>query len=335
MQSENTEAASSWMPTASLTALKQSARLRCVIHQWMQSQDVLEVCTPALSGSATTDPFVESLVVRPCRVGGKARYLHTSPEFAMKRILCAYPEQDIYQIARVFRAEEQGRYHVSQFSLLEWYRTGMNHLTLMQDVEALLRTVWIAFQRDFAGVDKCSYSQEVFKRLGHWPDDLSAELIKQYFDDKGRSFPPGIELDRGAALDLFIDEFVLPEFDKSRLTFLYEYPRSQASLARIGKSDSGHPVAERFEVYAGQVELANGFHELADATQQRQRFEQDSRTRQERTQQHMPIDENLLSALSAGLPDCAGIAVGLDRLLMVLCDYTHINQVLSFGDDNA
>lgn len=324
-----------WKPSASLTTLKQSARLRRAIHGWMHDQDILEVCTPALSYSATTDPCIESLVVHPPGDDNCLRYLHTSPEFAMKRILCAYPHQDIYQIASVFRAEEQGRFHVSQFNMLEWYRTGMDHWELMQDVEALLTHLWTVFDLEFPGVETLSYSQEVFDRLQRWPDELEASLVKDYFNQYERSFPAGLESDLTASLDLFMDEFVLPGFDKEKITFLFEYPSSQAALARIGTGSAGNPVAERFEVYKGQVELANGFHELADVSTQRQRFEVDLQTRETNGQQGVPIDENLLSALSVGLPDCAGIAVGLDRLNMVLGNHAHISDVLSFSDANA
>lgn len=335
MEAEGAEKPAQWKPTASLTALKQAASLRGAVHQWMSDQDILEVCTPALSVSATTDPHVESLVVKSMGSSDSERYLHTSPEFAMKRILCAYPKQDIYQIASVFRAEEQGRYHVSQFTMLEWYRTGMNHMALMRDAEDLLRHLWMAFELEFPGVDTLSYSQAVFNKLGLWPDELEAGVIKDYFDGHVRSFPTGLESDSSASLDLFIDEFVLPEFDKERVTFLFEYPSSQAALARIGKGSAGRPVAERFEIYVGQIELANGFHELADVSLQRQRFENDIQTRKTHGQHSVPIDENLLDALAIGLPDCAGIAIGLDRLQMVLGNHAHIQDVLSFSDENA
>lgn len=335
MNAESAAGAVPWQPTASLTALKQSASLRRAIRDWMETQEILEVWTPALSMSGTTDPQVESLVVLSSGEPGDERYLHTSPEFAMKRILCAYPEQDIYQIATVFRSEEQGRYHTSQFNMLEWYRTGMDHLALMQDVEKLFRHVWDSFDLEFVGIDRCSYSQEVFNKLGHWPDELPPALIKTYFNDHQRSFPTGLESYPAASLDLFVDEFVLPGFHTSRITFLSEYPSSQAALARIGTGSSGQQVAERFEVYLGTVELANGFHELADASMQRDRFKCETQSRELQDQRRIPMDEYLLSALSVGLPDCAGIALGLDRLQMVIGKYTHINQVLSFGDEVA
>ena len=324
-----------WKPTASLNTLKQAAALRQAIREWMQYQGVLEVCTPPLSYSANTDPQVESLEVMPSDGTARQRYLHTSPEFAMKRLLCAYPETDLYQIATVFRAEEQGRHHTSQFNLLEWYRVGMDHLALMQDMQALLSTIWQVFGSEYPGSDRRSYCQEVFDRLGQWPDELDGELIKNYFANQQRSFPDGLETDVAASLDLFMDEFVLPEFCKSKVTFLFEYPASQAALARIATTASGLQVAERFEVFVGPVELANGFHELSDPVQQHQRFEQDLHQRASRSQRGVPVDEHLLAALSSGLPDCAGVALGLDRLHMVLGNHDHIQQVGPFSDDNA
>jgi len=296
---------------------------------------VLEVCTPPLSYCANTDPQVESLVALDPGGSMMQRYLHTSPEFAMKRLLCAYPDTDLYQIACVFRAEEYGRFHTSQFNLLEWYRIGMDHLALMRDMEALLAHVWRAFGRELPEVETRSYCQEVFERLGQWPDQLDGERVREYFKEKRRSFPEGLEADLTASLDLFMDEFVLPEFGQSSVTFLSEYPASQAALARVATTDTGRQVAERFEVFIGQVELANGFHELSDAKQQRHRFEQDLQLRSSRSQRAMPIDENLLAALSSGLPDCAGVALGIDRLHMVVGEYDHIQQVVPFSDEHA
>lgn len=334
--SQSNDSLSLWRPSASLQALKQAALVRSVVHQWMAEYNILEVFTPALSVAGTTDPQIESLVVRGDGKNHALRYLHTSPEFAMKRILCAYPEQDIYQLATVFRAEESGRFHNSQFTLLEWYRVGMDHIALMNDVQQLLCAVWNAFEIEFPQIDRKSYVQEVFDRLGQWPDQLTGSQIRHYFLENERSFPQGLESDLSACLDLFMDEFVLPEFGRHRITFLTEYPCSQAALARIGTAThSDCPVAERFEVYIGKVELANGFHELADASVQRQRFEQEQRARQLRHQSAIPIDENLLSALQSGLPDCAGVALGVDRLLMLLGGYQCVEQVMSFSDDNA
>jgi len=230
----------------------------------MQQQDVLEVLTPALSAAANTDPQVESVATRSATDGQASRYLHTSPEFAMKRLLCAYPHTDIYQIATVFRAEESGRFHVSQFAMLEYYRVGMDHHALMIDIEKLLRFIWSSFELSFPVVHTRSYCNEVLLRLGCCFD-----------------------------------------------------------------------VAERFEVFVGRVELGNGFHELANEHTQRARFETDLQVRRERAQAELPLDENLLAALKYGLPDCSGIAMGIDRLLMVLGQHAHINEVLSFDDERA
>ncbi len=334
-----------WRPTASPAALRQAAQLRAAIREWMQQHDVLEVYTPPLSFAANTDPQVESLsVASPSVSQGSAShgtapegrgYLHTSPEFAMKRVLCAYPETDIYQIATVFRAEVQGRFHVSQFTMLEWYRVGMTHWELMQDVEALFTHLWSAFGLTPLPVETCSYCREVHRRLDGWPDDLKGETIRDYFIKHHRSFPEGLESDVAASLDLFMDEFVLPDFNENAITFLYEYPASQAALAKVGNDANGLPVAERFEVFIGRVELANGFHELSDAAVQRTRFITDLEQRRVRSQVPVPIDENLLAALREGLPDCAGVAIGVERLLMILGNYSHINQVTSFSDANA
>ncbi len=325
----------SWQPTASLQALKQAARLRQTLHAWMRSQEILEVWTPSLSSAANTDPQVESLCVSSQAEATGLRYLHTSPEFAMKRLLCAYPDTDIYQIATVFRAEVQGRYHVSQFNMLEWYRVGMDHKALMCDTEALLKQIWQAFDLPYPTAQHRSYCKEVFQLTGFWPDDLEGSTVRDYFAAHGRSFPQGLERDLAACLDLFVDEFVISRFEPNQITFLSEYPASQAALARTGVNDDGQCVAERFEVYAGSVELANGFHELADTNIQRTRFQGDVQIRNQKAQMPMPVDENLLEALEHGLPECAGIAMGIDRLLMVLGNHSHISDVLSFTDDNA
>lgn len=307
----------------------------------MAEQGILEVLTPPLSQAANTDPQVESLVVMPDAQGsgssvqGHARYLHTSPEFAMKRVLCAYPDTDIYQMTTVYRAEVQGRFHVSQFTMLEWYRTGIDHLQLMHDTESLLGDLWQHVGLDRPQIDKRSYCQEVFERLGAWPDDLDGYTVRDYFNKHDRSFPAGLEDDLNACLDLFIDEFILPEFHPEKLTFLFDYPVAQAALARVGVDAQGRRVAQRFEVFFGKLELANGFHELNDAGVQRQRFEAEQRERQIRGLQSVPLDERLLDALKEGLPDCAGIAMGVERLHMVLGKHAHINQVLVFCDDNA
>ena len=324
-----------WQPNASLASLQAGAALRRAIRHWMDEQQVLEVCTPVLSQYATTDPHVLSVNTQD------GRYLHTSPEFAMKRLLAAMVSTnssqapDLYQIAPVFRAGESGRFHNTEFTLLEWYRLGMDHQALMGDVEALLKHLWQAFAQPWPGVQIVRYGIEVHKRLNEWPEKLTVPQIKHYFDDAGKAFPMSIGDDLDAALNLFMDEFVLPDFPANSFTFLTDYPASQSALSRLGIDEAGREVAQRFEVYFGRVELANGFHELKDSATQRQRFEEDLEKRRALGIAPVPMDEHLLQALSAGLPDCAGIALGLERLQMVLGEHDHIDQVLSFNDARA
>lgn len=335
-----------WRPNATLASLRQAAHIRRGIRLWMEQQQVLEVSTACISRAATTDPHIESLVVSDSPDFTRPWYLHTSPEFAMKRLLAAHAAEtalsgdesrqpDIYQICSVYRSGESGRYHNTQFTLLEWYRVGMDHHDLMSDVENLLKHICGAVALAWPGIEKKSYGLEVKERLGVWPELASVELIQSYFRQGNRSYPSSIGEDLDAALDLFMDEFVLPEFSAASFTLLTDYPASQAALSRIGMDDQGRCVAQRFELYRGQVELGNGFHELTDAKEQRLRFEHELVERQNNQMRHVPMDNHLLDALAAGLPDCAGIAIGLERLHMVLCSHEHISDVLSFDDDRA
>ncbi len=302
----------------------------------MEAREILEVCTPILSRHATTDPHVPSVCTT------NERYLHTSPEFPMKRLLAAHAEAadvqvqpDIYQIAPVFRAGEYGTYHNPEFTLLEWYRVGMDHRALMDDTLQLLQHIWQTFDRPWQDAQICRYGVEVQARLGCWPEQATVEIIQAYFDQASRSFPSAIATDLDAALDLFMDEFVLPEFPPDSFTILKDYPESQAALSRLGIDEDGRCVAERFEVYYGSLELGNGFHELTDPLEQRQRFEDDLRKRKTLGEPSMPMDTLLLDALMAGMPECAGIALGLNRLQMALGGYDSIKQVLSFDDQRA
>lgn len=296
----------------------------------MRAQGVLEVSTPALSQSATTDPHIDSLSASVC---DRTRYLQTSPEFPMKRLLAAH-KTSIYQLAKVFRNGELGSQHNTEFTLLEWYRVGFDHHQLMADVERLLVALFAMMGTHLSGSIKVSYVEAVAKLLNMDFDRIQVEDIESLFKNHGKSFPESVdELD--AALDLTVDEFLLPTFEVDHLTFLIDYPADQASLARLSVNSQGVSIAERFEVYLGRIELANGFHELSDSAEQLKRFTADNTTRRLRGLPIMPIDYHLLDALSAGFPDCAGIALGLERLMMVLCGATHIEHVLSFGANNA
>lgn len=324
----------SWRPSASLASLTKSAALRRCIRQWMEEQNILEVCTPVLSRHATTDPHVPSICTND------QRYLHTSPEFPMKRLLAAHAQDsqtqpDLYQIAPVFRAGESGRYHNPEFSLLEWYRVNMDHNALMADTRSLLQHVWQEFGLQWPGVQVRRYGVEVFERLNCWPENASVSIIENFFKEANKSFPTSIGNDLDAALDLFMDEFVINEFPSGTFVLLKDYPSSQAALSRLGVDEHGRCIAERFEVYFGGIELGNGFHELSDSRLQQQRFEDDLQKREQMGEPAMPMDTYLLEALAEGLPDCAGIAIGLNRLHMVIGNHDSIDQVISFTDQRA
>lgn len=316
-----------WRPGASLKTLQQISQLRTAIRQYMHHQQVMEVVTPALSIAATTDPNIHSFKVNDL-------YLHTSPEFPMKRLLAAYA-QDIYQIATVFRDGEAGRYHNAEFSLLEWYRVGMDHVALMDDVSAMFEAIFKQFNMDWQTPNTIRYTEAVSGICRKSFDQIAVEDIEQVFSQHNRSYPQAIGNDLDAAMDLLMDEFVVASFPTDRATFVIDYPASQAALARVVIDKDNLAVAERFELFLGPLELANGFHELSESQEQRERFEHDQNIRAVRQDKAVPMDEHLLNALSHGLPDCAGVAVGLDRLMMLISGAKHIDEVLAFSSNRA
>nr|WP_207146553.1 EF-P lysine aminoacylase EpmA [Ectothiorhodospira mobilis] len=305
--------------------LHRRARLLSDLRAFFARHGVLEVETPYLSAAGTTDPQVGSLSLD---LPGGRRFLHTSPEFPMKRLLAA-GVGDCYQMARVFRADEAGRHHNPEFTLLEWYRVGLDHHRLMDEVEALVRAV------DHEGrageTRRLTYAQALADHAGVDAHGDDAPALARRARDLGLAVEG--ELDRDAWLDLLLSTVVCPAFPPGALTFLYDYPASQAALARIRPGDP--PVAERFELYWGPLELANGFHELGDAAEQRRRFAAERTVRARRGLADVPMDTHLLQALEAGLPDCAGVALGVDRLLMALSGEDDIRRVLAFDAGRA
>jgi lysyl-tRNA synthetase class 2 len=323
-----------WRPAASLEALKLRATLLSRIRDYFARQGVLEVDTPVLSVAGATDPALCSFRTDwhgPSLEGGNTLYLHTSPEFPMKRLLAA-GAGSIYQICKVFRDGEAGRYHNPEFTLLEWYRTGYDHLDLMDEVEVLLREV-LADVTPIGAVDHWTY-RDLFRELaGVDPLADSTQSLARALRTREISPPAGLGMDdRDAWLDLLLTHVVEPAMGKG-LVFIRDYPASQAALARLRPGQP--PVAARFEAYLGGIELANGFHELTDAGEQRARFEQDNARRAGRGDTPVDIDERLLTALSAGLPDCAGVALGIDRLLMAAGRYAGMADVTAFPLERA
>ena len=249
----------------------------------------------------------------------------------MKRLLAA-GSGDIYYLGPVFRAGEVGRRHGPEFTMLEWYRLGFDLDLLMHEVEALLQAQ-IAAHRALQPATYLTYREAFLRHAGIDPFGASVEALRACAESAGQSVSG--ELDRDGWLDLLISFVVAPRFATDRLTFIRDFPASQASLARTRVTADDCAVADRFEVYWGELELANGFHELSDADEQRRRFERDLATRAARGQATLPMDTRLLEALAAGLPDCAGVSVGVDRLLMVMLDLDDIAEVLSFDWQRA
>lgn len=307
-----------WPPTASLAALRERAALYRTIREFFHARGVLEVETPMLSEAGNTDPNIESFVA-PFRAR-EPRWLRTSPEFAMKRLLAA-GMGDCYELGRVFRDGEAGRRHNPEFTMLEWYRVGWDHCRLMDEVRDLVRAAV-----GVRSVESTSFRDLYRERLGLDPftapiEALRAPLAEFAIDPDG--------LARDDWLDLLMTHRLQPGFAPDRLLFVHGYPPAQCALARV-RGQGSDAVAERFEAYLGSQELANGYHELTDAREQRERFERDLATRRARGAATPAIDERLLSALEQGLPACAGVALGIERLLMAKLGVHDIADVLAF-----
>ena len=311
---------SDWKPTASIATLEVRASMLRAARDYFAATRALEVETPTLSASAITDVHIASVSATAC---GQPRYLHTSPEYAMKRLLAAGCG-DIWQICRVYRDGESGRWHNPEFTLIEWYRIGIDHHSLMSDVERLISTM-LPPARSFDSAERLTYREAVQLHAGVDAfDDPTAVLIAR-LESAGIDVPGSIRGERDACLDLIMSTIVGPQLGRERLSFVYDYPASQAALARVHGR-----IASRFEAYLDGIELANGFHELGAAQEQRERFEADLAERARKGLPAMPIDERFLAALEHGLPDCSGVALGFDRLVMCAIGAKHIDDVLAF-----
>ncbi|AOV17227.1 EF-P lysine aminoacylase GenX [Acidihalobacter aeolianus] len=317
-----------WRPTASREALQQRASLLAALRGFFAERSLLEVETPMLSVGATTDPTIESFALHGAT---PPRYLHTSPEFPMKRLLAA-GSGDIYQICRVFRQGERGRFHNPEFTLVEWYRLGWDDARLASEVvELALRAAEsLDLPADFE-VARLSYAEVFAEVLGIDPHRAPKETLIELARTAGVA-PEG-ELTRDGWLDLLMGLAVAPAFPAGRLTVVSDYPATQAALARI--REGYPPTAARFEVFGGSLELANGFHELTDAGEQARRFAVDEAYRVSVDAPERPADRRLIAALEAGLPDCAGVALGVDRLLLWLTGRDDLAEVIAFPWERA
>lgn len=316
---------SDWQPSASIAKLQQRALLLASIRQFFAERQVLEVETPAISHATVTDVHLHTFqtdFIGPGYADGSHLYLMTSPEFHMKRLLAA-GSGCIYQIGKAFRNEENGRYHNPEFTMLEWYRVGFDHHDLMAEMDALLQQV---LQCEAA--EKMTYQNAFLQVLGVCPLEASMQQLKVVGNELGLSDIAEPEEDRDTLLQLLFSVGVESKIGLQVPAIVYDFPASQAALARINKQDPR--VADRFEVYFKGIELANGFHELDDAKEQLARFEADNQKRVEMGLSPQPIDHHLIAALEAGLPACAGVALGIDRLIMLALNCDHIDDVTAF-----
>jgi len=320
-----------WRPGASAGALAARARMLQGLRAFFAARGVLEVETPVLARAASTDVHLESLEVGDAR--GEVGYLHTSPEFFMKRLLAA-GSGPVYQVARVFRAGEIGRWHNPEFTMLEWYRPGFDLDQLMDEVEALLRHLAHDMPVQPGPTRKLGYRQAFVEHVGIDPWTADKDALARCAGRHGLDVEHGEDLGRDDWLDLLFSSVLAPRLPQDGFTFVHGFPPSQAALAKKTVRD-GFEVAARFELFWGELELANGFDELQDAEEQALRFAADNAERERRGLPAMPPDERLIGALRVGLPACAGVAVGLDRLLARLLGAGRLDEVLAFGFDRV
>jgi lysyl-tRNA synthetase class 2 len=317
-----------WKPSATVDCLKQRAQLIDKIRNFFKARDVIEVETPLLCSSTATDPFIHSFetsLIEPGSNQGKKLYLQTSPEFLMKRLLAA-GMGSIYQICKAFRNEEFGRLHNPEFTILEWYRLNFDHHQLMNEVDCFLQEILST-----ARAQRMSYDQLFLESLQIRPHTASITELRECGANHGLTIQDAesADLTRDDWLQLLMTHFIEPHLGFEAPVFIYDFPESQAALAKIRHENP--PVAERFEVYIKGLEIANGYHELCEPQEQQSRFEADNRKRQQLGHSQIPIDHQLIAALQHGLPTCAGIALGIDRLIMLALERSHIEDVIAFS----
>ncbi|WP_086984567.1 elongation factor P--(R)-beta-lysine ligase [Vibrio aphrogenes] len=314
-----------WQPSASIEQLTQRAAIMASIRQFFAQRNVLEVDTPAMSHATVTDVHLHTFkteFIGPEYAAGQTVFLMTSPEFHMKRLLAA-GSGSIYQINKAFRNEENGRYHNPEFTMLEWYRVGFDHHDLMAEMDELLQQVLHC-----EPCEKLTYQQAFERILGLCPLESTMRQLKEVVAELGLADIAEGEDNRDTLLQLLFSIGIEPHIGQRVPAMVYDFPASQAALAKINQQDPR--VADRFEVYFKGIELANGFHELDDAQEQLTRFEQDNQQRITMGLKPQPIDYHLIDALKAGLPPCAGVALGVDRLIMLAIGCDHIDQVTAF-----
>ncbi|HEV8629660.1 MAG TPA: EF-P lysine aminoacylase EpmA [Thermoanaerobaculia bacterium] len=322
-----------WRPTAPLDNLRRRAELLASVRGFFAARGVLEVETPLLGAAAATDPHLASIGAELSAPAPRTLWLQTSPELHMKRLLAA-GSGPIWQLGKAFRDGEAGRRHNPEFTMLEWYRPGWDHHRLMDEVEELLRAT-LGSLAGAAPAERLTYRQAFLTHAGVDPFAADVAALRR------RAAELGIEAaalpdDRDTWLNLLLATAVEPRLGRSCPTFVHDFPASQAALARVRRDGPDDPpVAERFEAFVAGVELANGYHELADPVEQERRFAADLAERRRRGLPALPADSRLLAALAHGLPDCSGVALGFDRLVMLALGADAIAEVIAFPVDRA
>ncbi|UDG79093.1 Elongation factor P--(R)-beta-lysine ligase [Candidatus Ecksteinia adelgidicola] len=319
-----------WKPNASITNLLKRAKILTKIRKFFKDRNILEVETPMMSHRTVTDVYLSSFktyFVKPNSNKKILLYMITSPEFHMKRLLAA-GSGAIYQLGRSFRNQELGPYHNPEFTILEWYRPYYSMYKIMNEVNELLKKVL-----NCNNADMLSYQEIFFKYFNIDPILLKKNQLLQLITKLSLSNVPNYQEDKNTLLQLLFTIGIEPHLGKKKPIFIYHFPADQAVSATIHPND--HKIAERFEVYFKGIELANGFHELIDYQEQYQRFKKDNQQRALRGFSKQLIDNNLLTALQHGIPDCSGVAIGVDRLVMLAIGAKNLNETLSFSIDRA
>ena len=342
---------SDYLPTATIETLQQRSQLLRAIRTFFESRGYWEVETPLLSRDTVVDAYIDPFLTHWHAAEGttdnlgEPRYLQTSPEFAMKRLLAAGADQ-IYQITHAFRQAERGERHNPEFAMLEWYRRGETHHDQMTFVEALVRDVYAEAatvtdsnrhsELPDQPFTRYAYEDAFLQFAGLSALNATAEEFRQTAEQHSISVPADFDTtDCLCWQNLLLVELIEPALGEKGAVFIYDYPASQAALARIRQEDGSAGVAERFELYLQGVEICNGYHELTDAAELRTRIRQQSDIRKREKRPALPAESYLLQAMEAGLPACAGTALGLDRLFMLALGKQTLQEVIAFPVERA
>jgi len=319
-----------WAPSASIETLKRRAAILRTIREFFYTRNVMEVETPSLSGASVTDVHLVSFsttFVGPGHAGGLPLYLQTSPEFAMKRLLAA-GSGPIFQLCKAFRNEEAGSHHNPEFTMLEWYRPGFDEFALMDEMDELMQLIL-----HVTPAERLTYQQAFEQVLALDPLTATLTQLQALASEHGFADIANNETNKDTLLQLLFCMKVEPTIGQTKPCFVYHFPATQAALAQICEHDNR--VAGRFELYYKNMELANGFNELTNAKEQAKRFDEDNAYRADSGLNHVPMDKRLIAALEHGLPKCAGVAMGIDRLVMLATDKDKIKDVIAFDVQRA